>query len=60
MEDKPGLPKGTLSSRARTRKIKAEIEEITKRTQEALQRSRAIIEKSKGDSAGDDAAESGA
>jgi len=34
--------------------------EITRRTQDALQRSRAIIEKTKRDSAGDEAAEPGA
>jgi hypothetical protein len=60
MEDKPGLPKGRLPSQARARKIRAEMAEITRRTQDALQRSRAIVEKTKRDSAGDEAAEPGA
>lgn len=47
MEDEPRTPKGRSPSRARARRLRAEMEEITRRTQDAVQRSRAIIEKSK-------------
>jgi hypothetical protein len=52
MEDKPGFSSGRSPSQARARKIRAEMEEIARRTQDALQRSRAIIEKSKTNSVG--------